>query len=168
MPKPLKNIKHENFVQQLYQGMNPTDAYKSQYPGVSTSTACKNANRLSKREDVQVRMVDIFNSINLKDEDLANKLKELSNAQDSLSFKGELTGDIKPDYRIQLDALKLILELKNHIKTGNDTNIQVNQQFNEMPPEFLEHLRVLDANLKAVRDEIASSNGRPSGFEVRD
>ena len=56
---PLKNTKHEIFVQEVAKGSSAQDAYMRAYPETSASNARKNATRLTANDDIRRRIEEI-------------------------------------------------------------------------------------------------------------
>ena len=163
---PKLSKKHNNFIAGVVEGKSFTQSYADQYPNATRDTARINSSRLMQKPEIQTAFIDILNSINLNDTNIANQLNDITKADTQLSFQGRLTGDSVPNYKIRLDALNTILKLRGHLQTQNQTNIQVNTQVNEsMPVGLTDHLEQLNNNLVSMRSDLKSNGNKELDVE---
>lgn len=108
---PLKNKKHEQFVQAFPHSPNATEAYKSAFHTPKHSAAKNGASQLMDRPEVNNRLLEVFQEQGLDDDYITAKLKALTSAHRE---------------NVQLGAVRTILEVRKDIETSTKLGLQVN------------------------------------------
>lgn len=107
---PLKNLKHEQFVQAYPHKNTAYEAYEATYH-VGGDTSRANASRLMARPEIKNRLLEVFQEKGIDDNFIADGLVRLSNASKE---------------NVQLGAYRTILEVRKDIDSANKIGIQVN------------------------------------------
>ncbi len=108
---PLKNLKHEQFVQAFPKSPDGTTAYKNTYHPNSHASAKVGASVLMERPEVKNRLLEVFEEQGLDEDYISAKLKSLTNANRE---------------NVQLGAVRTILEVRKDIETSSKLAMQVN------------------------------------------
>lgn len=108
---PLKNKKHEQFVQAFPDSANATEAYKKTYHTPLHSSAIVRASQLLDRPEVQNRLLEVFEKDGINDQFISEGLKRLTSANRE---------------NVQLGAFRTILEVRKDIESSTKIGIQLN------------------------------------------
>lgn len=164
----LENPRYEKVAKQVATGKTYKEVVRKVYPNQNRNSQHVTVNRLQNNPVIEERVKEIMTIQGNTPEKLLEKLDTLVEATEKLSYQGKLTGDERPDNRLQFETTKYLLSLWGVDMDKNQTNIQLNQDINTIPEGLREHLGELNKNLREMRAKMDEDNEIQAEFTKRD
>lgn len=131
---PLKNLKHEQFVQAFPNSPTAYQAYQETFHTPTQGASRTGSSMLLNRPEVKNRLLEVFEERGLNEDYISNKLHDLTNAHKE---------------NVQLGAIRTILEVRKDIESANKLGVQVvvNTEAREkLLGRFNKYQQIIDAS----------------------